>query len=361
MRISGRSDRRAGLTLVELMVVIGVIALLVALTIPAVLAAREAARRAQCTSHLKQIGLCILQYDGSFGCLPPGRIKTYDPRYAGANPPCSSSIIDKSYEVFILPFVEQGTLYNTINQNLTIVGGENSTLHSVGVGVYACPSDFAAGSPRDLKANSLARYGVTDAAGGRQRMVFTSYAACAGSIEAAALPLPANGCRVDPAARAQNNGCFHDLSPVTLASITDGMGQTLFVLERATSPLRGVDTFRPGLFATHGWFITGNWGDTLATTFSPPNAYKSVSLSAPAAQFNAGSSRHPGGLNALLADGSVHFIRETIQTWPFSRISGNPVGARQSGVGPWTNLPTPGVWQALATRAEGEITGSGDY
>ena len=315
---------KAGFTLVELLVVITVIVLVLAITLPAVQAAREAARRAQCGNNLRQIGLGLVQYEATFGSLPPGRIKTFDPRYVGTNPPCTSRLIDKSYEVFILPFVEQGTLYSAINQNLAIAGGENSTLHSASVAIFACPSDPTAGSPRDLNANALTRYGLNDPPGGRWPMVFTSYAACAGSFEVLALPLTSNRCQPNPGAVEQNNGCFHDLAPVPLASVTDGLSQTLFVLERATSPLLGVDTFRPGEFATHGWFITGNWGDTIATTFYPPNAFRKVTLASPTAQFNAGSSLHPGGLNTLFGDGSVHFIRETIQTWSFIPISGKP-------------------------------------
>ena len=350
----GDDNPRAGFTLIEVVVVVGVIALLIALTLPAVQSAREAARRAQCASNLKQIGLGLAQYEATAGCLPPGRIKTFDPRYAGTNPPCTSTLIDKSYEVGILPFVEQATLYNAINQNLAVVGRENSTTHTAVVAIYACPSDSTAGTPRDLPANALGRYGLADPPGGRQQMVFTSYAACTGSFEVIALPLVSNRCQPDPLAQQQNNGCFHDLSPITLAAITDGLSQTLFVVERATSPLQGVDAFRPDQFARHGWYITGNWGDTLATTFYPPNACRRVTLAAPAAQFSAGSSLHPGGLNALLGDGSVHFIRESIESWPFSPITGNPTGATQTRLGPWANLPTPGVWQALATRAGAE-------
>ena len=141
---------------------------------------------------------------------------------------------------------------------------------------------------------------------------------------------------------------------MTLASVSDGLSQTLFVLERAITPLREVDAYYPDESARHGWFITGNWGDTLATTFYPPNAFKTVSLAVPNAQFSAGGSLHPNGLNTLLGDGSVRFLRESIQSWPYSSITGIPTGATQIRGGPWTRLPTPGVWQALGTRSGGE-------
>ena len=86
-----------------------------------------------------------MHYHDAFGSLPPGRIKSYDPRYSGPRPPCTSSIVDKSIEVFALGFMEQTTLYNAINQSLAIIGGENSTVHSIAVSTFACPSDPMSG------------------------------------------------------------------------------------------------------------------------------------------------------------------------------------------------------------------------
>ena len=99
----------------------------------------------RCSSNLRQLGLALHSYNDVFGCLPPGRIKAYDPRYAGVNPPCTSLIVDKSLEVSALGLMEEQNVYNAINQSLAIIGGENSTIHAIAIATFACPSDPLAG------------------------------------------------------------------------------------------------------------------------------------------------------------------------------------------------------------------------
>jgi prepilin-type processing-associated H-X9-DG protein len=156
----------------------------------------------------------------------------------------------------------------------------------------------------------------------------------------------------------QCNGVFNDLSPIRLASVTDGLSNTIFMAEKATTILQELDAVIPQYAAQHGWYITGNWGDTLITALYPPNAFDGVAFAAVTAWTNSASSMHPGGLNVLMGDGSVRFIKNSIQSWPFDPISGNPAGASQNGQGSWVNVPPSGVWQSLSTRSGGEVVGS---
>ena len=174
---------RIGFTLIELLVVIAIIGVLVGLLLPAVQAAREAARRAHCANNLKQLGIGLHGYHDVYGSLPPGRMKSYDPRYVGSNPPCSTSYIDKGIFIYILPYIEQISFYSSINQSLTILGSENRTIHSVVVSTYVCPSDPEAGRPHLVRAGYLADFGVVENASGPPRMVSISYAGCMGSLE----------------------------------------------------------------------------------------------------------------------------------------------------------------------------------
>jgi prepilin-type processing-associated H-X9-DG protein len=342
--------------LIELMVLISIVALLAALLLPAVQGAREAARRAQCANNLKQLGLAVHAYHDAFGSLPPGRIKAYDPRYAGTNPPCTSTIVDKSLEVFVLPFLEQAAVFNAVNQSLAIIGAENSTVHAIAVASFACPDDPMSGKVRYLAPGQLAAYGVPDPA----QMVFTSYAGSIGSLRVIAAPLPENGCTVAPALLTQCNGVFNDLSPIRLASITDGLSNTLFVAEKSTTILAKLTGVDPDIVSKSGWWVTGNWGDTLFTTLYPPNAYKHVVLGASAAWSDSASSLHPGGVNVLMGDGAVRFIKETVQSWPIDTLTGAPAGASQGPGGWWSNLPAAAVWQAISTRAGGEVVAVAD-
>ena len=345
---------RPGFTLIEILTVISIIGLLVLLTLPAVQAAREASRRSQCANNLKQIGLAVHGYEGVFASLPPGRMMTYDRRFAGSNPPCTSILVDKSLFLHILPQVDQQPLFNAINQSLTIFGHENQTVRMTGVATFACPSDPEAGQVRDGESLALYSYGL--ASPDKPYLVFyASYAGMYGSFTVKTRPRVETNCQISSEVVVQMNGSFNDIAPIRLSSFTDGLATTVVITERALAPLKEIVDFKGPAYGRFGWLITGNWGDTLVTAFFPPNLYRKVRPDSDRIQFFAASSLHPGGLHALMGDGSVRFIKETISTWPFDPSSGFPQGIETAPSEAWTNAPPAGVWQALATRSGGEV------
>ena len=354
----GRATRRA-FTLIECLVVIAVIGLLVALLLPAVQSAREAARRASCGNNLKQIGLALHGYTDLHNALPPGRSRTRDPLYAGTNPPCTSTFFDRSFLVATLPHIEEVALYNAMNHAKLCTGVENTTTFGVAVATFACPSDPDA-TVRAMNLNAFADRKLADPPGERFQMAFTSYSGCFGSFNTDAYPDPSTGCVVPSARIAQNNGAFNDRAPITLASFRDGLSHTIVVAEKATTSYRALDTPSVIYAIRNGWYVTGSWGDTLFTTFYPPNLHKKLGGTHPDHQLRDASSFHPGGLNALMGDGSVRFIKETIDSWPLDTLNGEPAGIGRDPGGWWTHLPKPGVWQALGSRNGGEVVGAAE-
>src|SRR5512137_843597 len=126
MRI--REHSRRGFTLVELLVVIAIIGVLVALLLPAVQAAREAARRMSCSNNLKQIGLALHNYEGTYRVLPPSRIDINLPRF------------QQSWVSLALPFIEQGTIHAKYNFGNNWYDPINDPLTTARLSVMLCPS-----------------------------------------------------------------------------------------------------------------------------------------------------------------------------------------------------------------------------
>ncbi len=122
----------SGFTLVELLVVIAIIGILIALLLPAVQAAREAARRMQCSSNLKQVGLAVLNYENTHKMLPKGTS-------------CTSACKGHSALTLLLPYIEQDELYDTYDFDRRIYDAVNLRVTRNHIPAYMCPSDNAAG------------------------------------------------------------------------------------------------------------------------------------------------------------------------------------------------------------------------
>lgn len=130
-----------GFTLVELLVVIAIIGVLVALLLPAVQAAREAARRAQCINNLHNLGLAVHNYASAIGTLPPAELRRGDPTIR----PRSSSNVKTlfSWVTMLMPYIEEGNKFNSTDWRIPLLGRnqEGDTAHHITLQTFSCPSE----------------------------------------------------------------------------------------------------------------------------------------------------------------------------------------------------------------------------
>jgi prepilin-type N-terminal cleavage/methylation domain-containing protein/prepilin-type processing-associated H-X9-DG protein len=343
---------RKGFTLIELLVVIAIIAVLISMLLPAVQSAREAARRAQCTNNLKQIGLAIANYESSFKLYPFGKGLTYT-----STLPSAAAYARWSGHSQLLMFIEQGNLFNSINFSLPpetpgMAGSvpfmpayqnpnrENMTASNAQVATFLCPSDVPpiAGFP-----------------GGNNYLANQQTWAC---------DLSENF----PSTNAPNEvprGIFYYNSSTTVSAVTDGLSNTAYFSEK----IRGTGVPNPrtdmliftnqtSLAATYSacqqlnvltappltsrqgmsW-VMGEMCCTLYNHVAPPNSNTCAAPNFPGNMANMAmqvppSSLHPGGANLMMGDGSVRFARNSINV---------------------------SIWQALGTRNGGETISSDSY
>jgi prepilin-type N-terminal cleavage/methylation domain-containing protein/prepilin-type processing-associated H-X9-DG protein len=343
-----RSERR-GFTLIELLVVIAIIAVLISLLLPAVQAAREAARRMQCVNNLKQIGLALHNYHSTVNSFPVGFLFPAVPNASGSS---AQGIPDLHWRWSVLaqlsPYMEQSALSNSMNFHWPIAPGPgasgpfagypgykpfpaNTTAMTTRIGFFLCPSDGATGQATLV--DGVTTFGATN-------YPFCTGDGQPGSGHVGDAGNPTVGAR--PA-----NGAFLLGPAQSVASITDGSSNTVAGSEQLIGPAVGTattsasrprDTRRAGATvastplpddpaigcnnAVAGWRLDkgyawwdGDYRSGLYNHYLTPNSrlYDCWQTSPPHdPAIKAARSNHPGGVNVLFCDGHVQFVKDSI-------------------------------------------------
>ena len=322
---------RAGFTLIELLVVISIIGVLIALLLPAVQAAREAARRSQCTNNLKQVGLALHNFETLNNFFPPSGIRGSGyVQQMNINVDSNGKILPNgtraSSYVFthILQYMEQSPLHNSYNFTIDFRAPINSTTVGSLIGSLLCPSSSNGNKFHEFDDAN----GDSTNTGGPWKGVRTAVTdySISNGIEA---NLAASG-TVDLDAAGQysmlQNVTGGQLNNVTYHSqVTDGLSNTILMAEDAgrpnlyrAGPVLSNPTAIPGEGAAGGW-ADYDTGYTLHSFTVDGGSYPGPCFTS-CYNGNEDFSFHPGGGNYLMGDGSVRFIKKSMNIRIYVRI-----------------------------------------
>lgn len=346
--------KHTGFTLVELLVVIAIIGVLVGLLLPAVQAAREAARRSTCTNNMKQLGIAVHTFHDAKKKLP------------SSVRPFASFTVRAGVFALLLPYMDRKDLWDQYDTSVTwsdTTASHNLAISSSRVGSYECPSSPAQGVTDHVPD------GVTPSTPWTPVVANGDYAGSLGVSPALplaypSLPIQGSFASVSTAAK-PTNGFLPKNAAITFGNVTDGLSNTIAILESAGRPSlwrRGslVDP-DPGKHRVNagGWarpasdvLFTGSnaTGDQLVGTYVGrtngddigTETYGATGYTTSASGINWGTegtsqpySFHNGGLNVVLGDGAVKFIADDVKVEIFAALVTRN-GAGSSGVPPAT-------------------------
>ncbi len=311
---------RRGFTLIELLVVIAIIAVLIALLLPAVQTAREAARRSQCQNNLKQMGLAMHNYHDAHGVFPPGWIVPKYQLCSGGDVTDSNHryvAYNPAWGLYLLPFLDQGPLYNlqTFSTTVPCWGGSPAYVSGTGTGlirapnstnqlnknlpVYMCPTDT-----QFNKGPGEGGYGRSSYAGSRGTTNFVSQSSTT-------LPGP---------------GMFYCNSRLGVRNITDGSSNTIMIGE--ISDLQWSEIDSSAVYQSGGNWPGFRIHKTDDMVVRQTNATRPINRSTPdidgaypfPTDVDGFGSMHAGGAQFLLGDGRVRFISENVDIITYGRL-----------------------------------------